>query len=54
MSDETFLGFPVVCNDFENCRGHQACQDYRAWQRNNYHSRGGLASSLAKKERVAR
>lgn len=54
MSDETFLGFPVVCNDFDDCRDHQPCRDYRAWQRNNYHSRAGVASSIAKRQGASR
>lgn len=52
VPSETFLGFQIVCNNFDDCRNHLACRNYRAWARDNYHSRGGIASHVAKRERA--
>ena len=32
---EMFLGFPLVCNEFTTCTGHQPCRLYR--NRNHTH-----------------
>lgn len=30
MSTPTFLGYPVVCNNFDTCKEHIPCRLYRA------------------------
>jgi hypothetical protein len=29
MTLPTFLGYPIVCNDFERCVDHDVCRAYR-------------------------